>query len=96
MGLLYCKECRTKKTEEKKIEEAKRLKSEYSSSGFGVKKTRNPAVIINGVKCIKCKGYCGEYKPLSDFYAAKGNINGVMNFCKVCYLENKKRGRKKV
>lgn len=91
----YCKECRLKKAKEKQLEEVKKTQSIKANGGFGVKKTRNPIVIINGIEHLKCKGFCKEYKPLSEYYTASGNTNGVMNFCKTCYLENKRLNREK-
>ena len=80
-------------TERKRIE-AERRKAEYESRAFGVDRKRNPVVIINGVEGIVCKGFCGKWKPLDEYYKAK-NHHGRMNFCIECIKEIGRQSRKR-
>lgn len=39
----------------------------------------------------KCKGKCGEIKPLEDFHKSQYNIDGRQSVCKNCWNEKRKQ-----
>lgn len=82
----YCKECRnnlTNFTNKDKDKDKKQNSSTNKSQAFGISKTRNPIIYVNGVASLRCK-VCETVKPLDDFHRASKNISGRMNICKKC------------
>ena len=60
---------------------------------FSLDWKRNPIIMVNGKRCIKCK-VCGDTKELENFYKNKNMINGRVNVCKVCYKKGNKNNKK--
>lgn len=92
-----CIECRNKRNDifkNSKSNPPLPCNNDRGSMAFGVKKTHNPIIMINGIEHLKCKGDCDEIKPLSEFNKDSRNSNKVKNFCKEC-LKNKRKGNNK-
>ena len=54
------------------------------SREFSLDWKRNPIIVVNGQKCLRCKS-CQKVKPLYNFYENKKMISGRVNKCKECY-----------
>ena len=91
----YCRSCRSIKKHKicepniiipklkEIIENKPNIKESKRSKDILYKKTRNPIILVDNVKSLRCKE-CGEIKPLSQFHKDKANISGHKNFCKLC------------
>lgn len=86
-----CKECRLKKLKDK-AEAPKVIEHKNTNNGmaFGIRKNRNPIIIKDGVRYLKCK-VCNKVKPLDAYYKAPGNTNGCKNTCIKC-IKKKRHG----
>lgn len=89
-GLDYnCKLCRNKNN--KIIKESNSKKNHTNKSmAFGKKKTRNPVLLVEGEKCLRCKS-CEKILPIENFHRDKNNHHGHKNFCKSCISEKKQK-----
>lgn len=85
-----CRECRLKKIKTKATAPKVVEHKINNNMAFGIKKNRNPIIIINNIQCLKCK-VCEEIKSLDNYYKAKGNANGYKNTCIAC-IKKKRKG----
>lgn len=86
-----CRECRLKKIKAK-AEVPQKIEHKNTNNGmaFGIRKNRNPIIIKDGMRYLKCK-VCNKVKPLEAYYKAPGNINGYKNTCIEC-IKKKRHG----
>lgn len=86
-----CRECRLKKIKAKA--EAPKViehKHKNNSMAFGIRKNRNPIIIKDGIRYLRCK-VCKEIKTLDSYYKAPGNSTGYKNTCISC-IKKKRKG----
>ena len=86
-----CRECRLKKLKDK-AEAPQKIEHTHknNSMAFGIKKNRNPIIVQNGIKYLRCK-VCKKIKTLDSYYKAPGNSTGYKNTCIEC-IKKKRKG----
>ena len=86
-----CRECRLKKIKAK-AEAPQKIEHENknNSMAFGIKKNRNPIIVQNGIKYLRCK-VCKKIKTLDSYYKAPENSTGYKNTCIEC-IKKKRKG----